>query len=422
MPSEARVIRFPHRRSVGTLLIADESQPEEWELLSQVRALIVTPENQPIKWDWLEEARGKVSVPAGVKLKLKISGKGSGSLAALEALQADDLHTLDLSRSEVSDVSLSHIRHLTGLKVLELTGTNVTDSGLPCLKELTSLTGLGLSHCHVTGQGLIYLKQLSDLRELWLSGADVDDDDLIHLKKFTSLVQLGLSATKITDLGLSQLSGLTKLMRLYLFSTAVTRDGAQNFRQIVPGCRVKWKPRGEDNGQYPLEELDSARDFGLPRQESPEASAPKKHSSLDTGSDGSDTVCGTMTEERFWHVIELLAWQNQGDDEAVIAPAIAHLTTFPEKDILFFADLLSEKLHKLDGKTFASHIGRSCYKGETRPFPSIGSLVLAAASSPMVKSISKKYLATPPPCPRIWSLRRYCRYRPEPTRKRLESH
>ncbi|MFX4941249.1 hypothetical protein ABTC18_20075, partial [Acinetobacter baumannii] len=69
-------------------------------------------------------------VPPGVKLKLKISGRGSGGLSALDSLAPPDLHCLDLSRSEITDQSLSHVQHLTGLKVLELTATNVTDEAL----------------------------------------------------------------------------------------------------------------------------------------------------------------------------------------------------------------------------------------------------------------------------------------------------
>ena len=32
MLNEQRILRFPHRRSVGTLFVAPLSQPEEWEL------------------------------------------------------------------------------------------------------------------------------------------------------------------------------------------------------------------------------------------------------------------------------------------------------------------------------------------------------------------------------------------------------
>ncbi len=368
MSSEHRVIRFPHRRSIGTLFVADENQPEEWELLNQARGLIVTPENQPIKWAWLEEARGKVSIPAGVKLKLKISGKGSGSLAPLQDLRPDDLHVLDLNRSEVTDVSLAHIQHLTGLKVLELTATNVTDLALEYLEDLTNLQGLGLSHCHITGDGLIFLKKLTDFRELWLSGADINDDQLEHLQNFTSLVQLGMSGTKISDDGLKNLEPLKKLMRLYLFNTKVTREGAQNFRQIVPGCRVKWKPPTEDNGHDPTDELDPSLDFDEMMGDLPADLLSKLRLPLDISNDAGDTQQTSMSESAFWQIIELLDWEKQGNDDAVIEPAVSSLAAYSKKDVCVFTDLLAEKLHQLDGKKFAQQIGRDSYQDDEQHF------------------------------------------------------
>jgi hypothetical protein len=368
MSTEHRVIRFPHRRSVGTLFVADESQPEEWELLNQARGLIVTPENQPIKWAWLEEARGKVSIPAGVKLKLKISGKGSGSLAPLQELRPDDLHVLDLSRSEVTDVSLAHIQHLTGLKVLELTATNVTDVALEYLRDLTNLQGLGLSHCQITGDGLMHLKKLTDFRELWLSGADIIDDEVDYLENFTSLVQLGMSGTKITDEGLKNLAPLKKLMRLYLFNTKVTREGAQNFRQIVPGCRVKWKPPSEDNGQYPTDELDPSLDFDEMMGDLPGDLVASLRLPLDLPGESGLTQSSALSEADFWETIALLDWEKQGNDDAVIEPAVSSLANRSQKDLCLFADLLAEKLHSLDGKQFAQHIGRDSYRDDEQHF------------------------------------------------------
>ena len=64
MPIPPKTVKFPHRRSIGSLYVAEESQPEEWQLLSQVRGLIVAPENQPIKWGWLEESGQRLGRPA----------------------------------------------------------------------------------------------------------------------------------------------------------------------------------------------------------------------------------------------------------------------------------------------------------------------------------------------------------------------
>lgn len=368
MSHEHRVIRFPHRRSVGTLFVADENQPEEWELLNQARGLIVTPENQPIKWAWLEEARGKVSIPAGVKLKLKVSGKGSGSLSPLADLRPDDLHVLDLSRSEVVDTSLEHIQNLTGLKVLELTATNVTDLALQYLSELIELRGLGLSHCQISGKGLVYLKKMTDLRELWMSGAEIYDDEVVHLQNFKALVQLGMSGTRIEDPGLQNLAPLTNLVRLYLFNTRVTKEGAQNFRKIVPGCRVKWKPPTDDNGQYPVDELDPSLDFDQMMSDLPSNLVDMMRLPLDVPGQPGGTEGGVMPEADFWAIIDLLDWDKQGNDDAVIEPAVKALADRPNKDVFAFADLLAQKLHNLDGKKFAQHIGRDSYKGDDEHF------------------------------------------------------
>jgi hypothetical protein len=426
MPSEHRVLRFPHRRSVGTLFVADESQPEEWELLSHVRGLIVAPENQPIKWTWLEEARGNVTIPSGVKVKLKISGNGSGSLAPLQTLKPDDLHTLDLSRSEIIDVSLSHIQDLSSLKVLELTATNVTDAALAHLPGLTSLQGLGLSHCQISGRGLIHLESLTSLRELWLSGADLIDEEMVHLQPFKNLVQLGLSSTRISDLGLEKLAPLKQLMRLYLFNTQVTRPGAENFRTIVPGCRVKWKARITDEEstiedetailnavisesaqlpgglldilQMPIEEVDtsekesaharteentgaqSAKQISSPNDSqgagsqnkipARHAKAAEKHHQMHTLEDErndetrtKNTTVQVMDEDLFWQIIESFNWQKIGNDEEVMEPAIKALSQLSNKDICAFADILSEKMHTLDTQVFAREIGNACYTG-----------------------------------------------------------
>ena len=71
----------------------------------------------------------------------------------------------------------------------------------------------------------------------------------------------------------------------------------------------------------------------------------------------------TMTEEVFWDIIGMLDWEKEGDDDAVLEPAINFLSDFPIPEISRFQDLLSEKLHQLDGEQYARHIGESAYGG-----------------------------------------------------------
>lgn len=60
-----------------------------------------------------------------------------------------------------------------------------------------------------------------------------------------------------------------------------------------------------------------------------------------------------MDETHFWRIIEQLDWQQEGDDEAVLAPAIAALSRFPETAIRAFADIQAKLLYQLDGKSYA---------------------------------------------------------------------
>lgn len=358
-----KTIKFPHRRSLGSLFVADESQPEEWQLLSQVRGLIVTPENQPIKWEWLEEARATVQIPAGKKLKLKMSGKGSGSLAPLEELKHDDLHTLDLSRSEITDISLSHIKHLSGMKVLELTSTNITDAGLEHLQDLTSLQGLGLSHCHVSGDCVAHLKKLQELRELWMSGADLNDKQLDHVTLLANLVQLGLSGTKITNDGLLKLAKVKSLIRVYAFNTAVTKEGTERLRELSPNCRAKWKPA---QPYIPDEDLFDDTEDGDALSILPDGLRSMLDLPIERTPSSSEN--GKFSDSDFWGFVELLDWSHLGKDDEVIEPAVEALSKRPEKEITAFADILSEKLYRLDGANYAREIGKDSYRGPEQRF------------------------------------------------------
>lgn len=60
-----------------------------------------------------------------------------------------------------------------------------------------------------------------------------------------------------------------------------------------------------------------------------------------------------MDETHFWSIIEQLDWQQEGNDEAVLAPAAAALSRFSETAIRTFADIQAKLLFQLDGKSYA---------------------------------------------------------------------
>ena len=55
-----------------------------------------------------------------------------------------------------------------------------------------------------------------------------------------------------------------------------------------------------------------------------------------------------LTEEGFWQLIELLDWENEGDDTAVIDPLVQALSNMPIANIHQYEDILAEKLWLLD--------------------------------------------------------------------------
>lgn len=70
-----------------------------------------------------------------------------------------------------------------------------------------------------------------------------------------------------------------------------------------------------------------------------------------------------FTEADFWHVISLLDWsQEEDDDEAILEPAIAYLSTLDEASIYRFQDILSEKLFELDKRVYAENLGPNAPK------------------------------------------------------------
>lgn len=68
-----------------------------------------------------------------------------------------------------------------------------------------------------------------------------------------------------------------------------------------------------------------------------------------------------MDERRFWEIIALFDWDESGDDDAVIEPAIAALKADGQDAIFDFAELLAQRLYALDTREHA----KTCFAGES---------------------------------------------------------
>jgi hypothetical protein len=69
----------------------------------------------------------------------------------------------------------------------------------------------------------------------------------------------------------------------------------------------------------------------------------------------------SLNEQDFWGIIDLLDWEAK-TDEAIVRPAVEKLAQLDARSIYSFADLLSEKLYRLDQKEYALHIGEDAWQ------------------------------------------------------------
>jgi predicted DNA-binding WGR domain protein len=75
-----------------------------------------------------------------------------------------------------------------------------------------------------------------------------------------------------------------------------------------------------------------------------------------------------MDEDVFWEIIASFNWKKEGDDDAVLRPALKKLVSMEVEDIKQFAEILAEKLYNLDGFVYASNMGPDSYDEKTQNF------------------------------------------------------
>ncbi len=216
---------------VPSLLGVREGEPERQTEVSDYASVSQTVEidNRTRSIEELPEAERK-------EIAAWLKEKGERPEDYLEEKKTD----LDLSKANITDNSLTHIRSLTYLHELDLSGNRITDIGLTYLRGMTELKVLNLEHTRVTENGLQQLIDcpnlnrlevdqrkiklmpviraggahlFSEIRILNLSDQNVTDEDLKHLREFDVLM-LDLDMNQITGTGLRYLEGITALKSL----------------------------------------------------------------------------------------------------------------------------------------------------------------------------------------------------------------
>lgn len=123
-----RSLRFPVERSLGELFVRNGAyRADDYAF-----------------WEPTGRAQGSVAISAGKELRLNVNPQASADLSPLRALPANAVQYLQLSASRVTNDSLAHLAHLTGLRVLWLYDTRISDTGLVHLTGLAGLRVLNL--------------------------------------------------------------------------------------------------------------------------------------------------------------------------------------------------------------------------------------------------------------------------------------
>ncbi len=174
-----------------------------------------------------------------------------------------------LMRVAANDPSLEVSFHLgrnqDGLRQVDTTGSTDAESPpldgeLALLGDLEQLVSLHLGGTDVTDAGLAHLAGLASLQRLHLEKTRVTDAGLAHLAGLENLSYLNLYQTEVTDAGLAHLEGLKNLKSVYLWQSKVTPDGAERLRKALPECEVDmgWEaPEPAAEAEQPPEPEDS---------------------------------------------------------------------------------------------------------------------------------------------------------------------
>jgi len=160
--------------------------------------------------------------------KLPLPEVGAADPAALEKLVAAGAQVNSLyAGSRLLQVSYA------------LRSEPATDADVGLLADVAEqVYSLNLAKSQISDQGLAVLSQLKNLSQLHLENTPVTDSGLEHLSGLTRLQYLNLYGTEITDAGLEALQGLKHLKNLYLWQTKVSYDAAQAIEKATAGLQV----------------------------------------------------------------------------------------------------------------------------------------------------------------------------------------
>ena len=221
----------------------------------------------------------------------------------------------------------------------------IDDSSLEAISSLKQLQYLYMLQCHISAKNFKKFASLIHLEDLSLSCCTWMCPIMPTLAQLPQLRTLTLSSTAVKAAELRKLSDSQSLKWLDLYSTSISQAKVDQLRTLLPAVEIKWQKEKKVRPR--------SKPLKLPKT-NPDKYRPITH--------------GAMNEDVFWEIISRFDWNKEGDDEAVLAPAVAMLAKFNEKEISTFDDILSQKLYMLDGEIYARELDEdSAFRRDGEP-------------------------------------------------------
>ena len=222
--------------------------------------------------------------------------------ATIQQMSLDNVRSLWLSRSDITDRALAQLATASSLSKLHLRSTHITDDGLRHFRLGPPLSSLDLCGTQISDDGLRHLTNLAglqypgitiDLRgsrvtmagvaqflksfpepgfplAVWvhidegsvsheimhLGGSSVTDTQIEHFRGLTGFHQIDLCKTRITDAGLSVVADCADLQYVDISGTQITDFGLEHLKGLTQLHSVDLSNTGvTDDGVKRLQQM-----------------------------------------------------------------------------------------------------------------------------------------------------------------------
>lgn len=143
------------------------------------------------------------------------------------------LQSLSLSYTSVSCYGIENLQD-SNIDFLYLTGISISNEGVVGLSKLTRLQILYIGQTGVSDKHIGILASLSKLHQLNLANTLITDAAIPLLLKLNGLQELNIAGTQISDDAIVSISKLNKLKSLNIFDTLITAEGKYKLQLLRP--------------------------------------------------------------------------------------------------------------------------------------------------------------------------------------------